>query len=153
MIGMLKSLAATMSHALDGETFTVKYPEDEPEVSPRFRGVHKWSEDRCIWCRQCEEVCPNDTIHIEMDEDRNGEEYDLHVGQCIYCRLCEEVCPVEAIVLTQNFEFTGDTKDDMVFNKEELKNVPWYKDVDPVQARESERNAWVGEGDGDVDYM
>ncbi|MFW6384904.1 MAG: 4Fe-4S binding protein, partial [Halodesulfurarchaeum sp.] len=74
MIGVLKSLATSMKHALDGETFTVEYPEQAPEVSPRFRGVHKFSEERCIWCRQCETVCPNDTIHIVMDEQRNGEE-------------------------------------------------------------------------------
>ena len=28
MIGMLKSMATTMKHALDGEKFTVQYPRD-----------------------------------------------------------------------------------------------------------------------------
>ncbi|MFW6457817.1 MAG: NuoI/complex I 23 kDa subunit family protein [Halodesulfurarchaeum sp.] len=153
MIGVLKSLATTMKHALGGETITVEYPEQAPEVSPRFRGIHKWSQERCIWCRQCESVCPNDTIQIVMDEDRNGEQYTIHVGQCIYCRLCEEVCPTGAILLTQNFEFTGETKHDLVYNKEQLKNVPWYKDMDPVQARQSEHDAWIGEGEGEVDYQ
>ena len=51
MIGLLKSMATTMKHALDGNTFTVEYPEEAPEVSPRFRGVHKFSQERCIWCR------------------------------------------------------------------------------------------------------
>ncbi|MDX1748607.1 MAG: 4Fe-4S binding protein, partial [Halobacteriales archaeon] len=70
MIGLLKSMAVTMKHALDGKTFTVEYPEDTPEVSDRFRGVHKFSQERCIWCRQCENVCPNDTIEIKMSPDR-----------------------------------------------------------------------------------
>lgn len=153
MIGVLKSLATTMKHALGGDTFTVEYPEQAPEVSPRFRGVHKFSEERCIWCRQCESVCPNDTIHIVMDEERNGEQYNLHIGQCIYCRLCEEVCPTEAIVLTEQFEFTGDTKHDLAYNKEQLKNVPWYKGMDPIKSRESDRDAWIGEGEGEVDYQ
>ena len=69
---------------------------------------------------------------IKLDDKRQGEEYNLHIGQCIYCRLCEEVCPVDAIVLTQQFEFTGDTKADLVYNKEQLKNVPWYKGLDPL---------------------
>ena len=56
MIGMLKSMATTMKHALGGEKFTVEYPDDTPDVSPRFRGVHKFSQERCIWCRQCENV-------------------------------------------------------------------------------------------------
>ena len=38
MIGMLKSMATTMKHALGGEKFTVEYPDDTPDVSPRFRG-------------------------------------------------------------------------------------------------------------------
>jgi len=80
MIGVLKGMATTMKHALDGETFTVQYPEEAPEVSPRFRGVHKFSQERCIWCRQCENVCPNDTIQIVMDDKRNGEQYNLHIG-------------------------------------------------------------------------
>ncbi|PSP42303.1 (4Fe-4S)-binding protein [Halobacteriales archaeon QH_6_64_20] len=123
MIGLFKSMATTMRHALDGSTFTVEYP-----------------------------VCPNDTIQIVMDDQRNGEQYNLHIGQCIYCRLCEEVCPVDAILLTQNFEFTGDTKDDLAYNMEQLKNVPWYKDIDPLQSREPDRGAWIGEGEGEVDY-
>jgi len=88
-----------------------------------------------------------------MSASREGEEYNLHVGQCIYCRLCEEVCPVDAIVLTQNFEFTGDTKHDLAYNKEQLKNVPWYNDLDPLASREADRGAWVGEGEGAVDYQ
>jgi NADH-quinone oxidoreductase subunit I len=88
-----------------------------------------------------------------MDDKRNGEQYNLHIGQCIYCRLCEEVCPVDAILLTQNFEFVGDTKDELAYNKEELKNVPWYKDIDPLESREPDRSAWVGDGDGEVDYQ
>jgi NADH-quinone oxidoreductase subunit I len=153
MIGLLKSMATTMKNAIGTEAYTVEYPEEVPEVSPRFRGVHKFSQERCIWCRQCENVCPNDTIQIVTDENRDGEEYNLHIGQCVYCRLCEEVCPVDAIVLTQNFEFVADTKDEFAYDMEDLKNVPWYKDLDPLEAREPDRGSWVGEGDGPVDYQ
>mgnify|MGYP006873338520 CR=1 FL=1 len=57
------------------------------------------------------------------------------------------------ILLTQNFEFVADTKDDFVYNKEQLKNVPWYKDIDPLNSREPDRDAWIGEGTGEVDYQ
>jgi len=153
VIGVLKSMATTMKHALAGETFTVSYPEEAPEVSPRFRGVHKFSQQRCIWCRQCESVCPNDTIQIVTDDRRTGEQFNLHIGQCLYCRLCEEVCPVDAIVLTEQFEFTGETADDLAYGMEELKRVPWYEGTDPLAAREPDREAWVGEGDGEIDYQ
>jgi Formate hydrogenlyase subunit 6/NADH:ubiquinone oxidoreductase 23 kD subunit (chain I) len=61
--------------------------------------------------------------------------------------------PVDAILLTQNFEFTADTKDEFVYNKEQLKNVPWYKGIDPLNSRNPDRGAWIGEGDGEVDYQ
>jgi len=97
---------------------------------------------------------PNNTIQIVTDENRDGEQYNPHIGQCIYCRLCEEVCPTDAIVLTQQFEFTADTKDEFAYNKEQLKNVPWYKNLpDPLESRESDRGAWIGKGEGEVDYQ
>lgn len=149
MIGVLESMARTMKHALSGETFTVAYPEEEPEVSPRFRGVHRFSRERCIWCRQCESVCPNNTIQIVTGEGRTGEQYTLQIGQCLYCRLCEEVCPVEAIVLTRNFEVVADTRAELAYDEEELGAVSWYdEDIDPLAAREPDREA----RDGDVDY-
>jgi NADH-quinone oxidoreductase subunit I len=40
-----------------------------------------------------------------------------------------------------------------VYNKEQLKNVPWYKDIDPLNSREPDRDAWIGEGEGEVDYQ
>ena len=46
MIGILKGMATTMKHALSGSTFTVEYPDEAPEVSARFRGVHKFSQER-----------------------------------------------------------------------------------------------------------
>jgi len=153
VIGVLKSMATTMKHALAGETFTVSYSGKAPEVSQRFRGVHKFSQQRCIWCRQCESVCPNDTIQIVTDDRRTGEQFNLHIGQCPYCRLCEEVCPVDAIVLTEQFEFTGKTADDLAYGMEELKRIPWYEGPDPLAAWEPDREAWIGEGDGEIDYQ
>ncbi|MDY6775080.1 MAG: NADH-quinone oxidoreductase subunit I [Halobacteria archaeon] len=144
MMGVLKSLGVTAKHAIRGETFTVEYPEESPEVSPRFRGTHKFSLSRCISCRMCEEVCPNNTIEIKTDRKRNIEEYNLNLGQCIYCRLCEEVCPTDAIILTQHFELNAGMKAELEYTKEDLMDVPWYKDTDPLEAREPDRGGWIG---------
>ncbi len=35
MIGILKGMAVTLKHALDGQTFTVEYPETAPRESGR----------------------------------------------------------------------------------------------------------------------
>jgi NADH-quinone oxidoreductase subunit I len=146
-MGVIKSLGVTAKHAIKGDTFTVEYPDESPGISPRFRGTHKFSLSRCIWCRMCEEVCPNGTIDIKMNEKREGEEYNLNLGQCIYCRLCEEVCPVDAIILTQHFELNAGTKAELEYSMEDLMDVPWYKGVDPLEAREPDRGAWIGTGE------
>jgi len=31
-----------------------------------------------------------------------------------------------------------------VLFKEQLKNVPWYKGIDPLESRNPDRGAWIG---------
>ena len=40
--------------------------------------------------------------------------------RCIYCGMCEEACPVDAIELTHIYDMTGETREEMVFDKEKL---------------------------------
>ncbi|KAG6832152.1 hypothetical protein H0H92_004883 [Tricholoma furcatifolium] len=109
--------------------YTIMYPFEKGPLSPRFRGEHALrrypsGEERCIACKLCEAICPAQAITIEsearMDGSRKTTKYDIDMTKCIYCGFCQEACPVDAIVETQNQEFSTETREELLYNKEKL---------------------------------
>ena len=109
---------------------TINYPFEKGPLSPRFRGEHALrrypnGEERCIACKLCEAICPAQAITIEAGPRRNDgtrrtTRYDIDMVKCIYCGLCQEACPVDAIVEGPNFEFSAETREELLFDKERL---------------------------------
>jgi NADH-quinone oxidoreductase subunit I len=50
--------------------------------------------DRCIWCGECVNVCPNDVIRIDAD----NYSYTFAWINCCCSEKCKDICPVDAIV-------------------------------------------------------
>lgn len=124
MRGLIKGLAYTLKH-IPKKKVTEHYPDVPIDMPDRFRGIQHLDPELCIVCNQCVRVCPTDCITLSSrphpDPGKRGkilETYDINFEICILCDLCTEVCPTEAIVMTNNFELS-------VYSRDEL-----FKDLD-----------------------
>jgi NADH-quinone oxidoreductase subunit I len=108
---------------------TLNYPYEKGPLSSRFRGEHALrrypnGEERCIACKLCEAICPAQAITIEAEPREDGSrrtiKYDIDMVKCIYCGLCQEACPVDAIVEGSNFEFSTETRTELLYDKVKL---------------------------------
>ena len=71
-------LPSTADHLLTGK----RPPKKSPIIT-----------DKCIGCKECEEVCPKGAVKVI------GEVAKLDYSNCIRCFCCHEVCPENAIKL------------------------------------------------------
>jgi NADH-quinone oxidoreductase subunit I len=79
----------------------------------------------------CATACPANCIAIEAapappdwpDRDKYPAEFVLDELRCIYCGMCEEACPVDAIELTHIYDLTGETREQLVYDREKLLSV------------------------------
>jgi len=125
---LVTGMALTFSYMFRKKV-TINYPFEKGPLSPRFRGEHALrrypnGEERCIACKLCEAICPAQAITIEAeprdDGSRRTTRYDIDMVKCIYCGLCEEACPVDAIVEGPNFEYSTESREELLYDKDKL---------------------------------
>ncbi len=114
---------------------TMQYPEEKWDVPTGYRGAPYLVKDedektKCVSCQLCEFVCPSKAIRITPPGDngmvdREGaekmpKEFEINMLRCIYCGFCQEACPEEAIFLLEDYAINGESREELVYNKEKL---------------------------------
>jgi len=132
-------LKVTVRHAwrtlFEGKKVTMEYPEQKWSVPEGYRGAPYLVRDqdnntKCVSCQLCEFVCPPKAIKIyppgpggtadRPNAEKMPREFEINMLRCIYCGLCQEVCPEEAIFLLKDYSIIGQSRQEMIFNKEKL---------------------------------
>jgi NADH-quinone oxidoreductase subunit I len=128
MLSNLKSIWEVLKHTVQ-PAVTVQYPDEKPQVSPRYKGRIILSRDpdggeRCVACYLCAAVCPVECIALQATEDDTGRRYPeffrINFSRCIFCGFCEDACPTYAIQLTPDFEMSEYSRKNLVYEKEDL---------------------------------
>ena len=129
MRATLKGMSLTFKHMVRPTKVTLKYPEEQPDLHPRWRGTHRMEvhadgRPKCVACGLCPTVCPANCIRLVGGEDDQGNRYpivyEIDEFRCIFCGMCQEVCPVEAIHVGRHFENAEYTRDRFVYDLDRL---------------------------------
>lgn len=131
---IINGFKVTIRHFFQ-KSVTMQYPEEKWTLPEGYRGAPLLVKDpdnrtKCVSCQLCEFVCPPKAIKItppgsEVNSnlgnvEKAPKEFEINMLRCIFCGFCQEVCPEEAIFLKSDYSLTGESRDEMIYNKEKL---------------------------------
>ncbi len=88
---------------------TLRYPFEQKEPSPRYRGFHLNDWDKCTGCENCADICPNEAItmveipEIKPKPGEKNERPQIDYGRCCFCGLCVDICPPGSLRLSRDY--------------------------------------------------
>lgn len=114
---LLLGLMVTLKHQFRPHN-TIEYPKERMPLQPRFRGVPRLrshpenGDELCIGCLQCEIICPDRCIKIEVESHPSGKgkrakSFVIDYERCCLCGLCVDPCPtkpITAIYMSHDYE-------------------------------------------------
>ncbi len=72
--------------------YTTSFPSKEHVPEEKFRGKPEVSEDDCVGCMSCANVCPPCAITVSDDTETGIRTIVRDYGRCIFCGQCEAFC-------------------------------------------------------------
>lgn len=130
---LIKGMSLTFRHLFRPKV-TLQYPEHRDEFGDGFRGLpalvrDQHGREKCVACFLCQWVCPPRAITIEAGEldsspvEKYAEKFQINMLRCIMCGYCEEVCPEQAIFLQKEYDHTGRSREELIFQKDRLLEI------------------------------
>ncbi len=127
-------------------TVTQQYPEVQPELPPRSRGVIGLLEENCTVCMLCARECPDWCIYIDSHKEtlpavdpnarartRNVlDRFAIDFALCMYCGICIEVCPFDALFWSPEFEYSETDILDLTHERDRLREWMWTVPAPPA---------------------
>ncbi|WP_329140985.1 4Fe-4S binding protein [Streptomyces sp. NBC_01476] len=125
---------------------TAQYPDAQPELAPRTRGVIALFEENCTVCMLCARECPDWCIYIDSHKETvpaaapGGRERSRNVldrfaidfSLCMYCGICIEVCPFDALFWSPEFEYAETDILDLTHERDKLREWMWTVPAPPA---------------------
>jgi NADH-quinone oxidoreductase subunit I len=144
---LAKGLAVTL-RTMTRRSITRQYPEVEPDLPPRSRGVIALFEENCTVCMLCARECPDWCIYIDSHKEtmpappgagrartRNVlDRFAIDFALCMYCGICIDVCPFDALFWSPEFEYAEHDIAELTHEKDRLREWMWT--VPPPPAHE-----------------
>jgi len=131
-LGLIKGLLVTLRHLLR-PSVTQQYPEEQPDLPPRTRGVIALKEANCTVCYKCSRECPDWCIYIDAHKETHDpasggrarsvkvlDRFAIDYALCMYCGICIEVCPFDALFWSPEFEYAEYDIHELIHEKEKL---------------------------------
>ncbi|MGW6915971.1 NuoI/complex I 23 kDa subunit family protein [Kitasatospora sp. NPDC054939] len=143
--GLAKGLAVTL-RTMTKKTVTAQYPEVQPALPPRSRGVIGLLEENCTVCMLCARECPDWCIYIDSHKEtlpaadpnarartRNVlDRFAIDFSLCMYCGICIEVCPFDALFWSPEFEYAETDILELTHERDKLREWMWTVPAPPA---------------------